>query len=243
MKLIKLNAIDSTNVFLKELAVKEDLDNYTVVTAQIQTNGKGQMGAVWHTEAGKNLIMSVFVKKSVRDVESIFNLNVAVAVSIVQALETFGIPNLNIKWPNDIMSCNFKIGGILIENNLKVNNTINSVIGLGLNVNQIDFGEMPKASSLKLISKIDFDRDAILIAIVSYLEINIALVQNDSKVIWEKYLDLLFKKGIPMAFKNTKTNQNFMGIIQTVSTHGHLEVLLEDDSLQYFELKEIQMLY
>jgi len=62
MKLIKLDAIDSTNDFLKGMSAKQELENYTVVTAENQTKGKGQMGSVWNSEKYKNLIMSVFVK-------------------------------------------------------------------------------------------------------------------------------------------------------------------------------------
>ena len=72
MKLIKLDAIDSTNEFLKGLSNKQELENFTVVTAENQTKGKGQMGAVWASEAGKNLIMSVLVKDFLSDIEIMF---------------------------------------------------------------------------------------------------------------------------------------------------------------------------
>ena len=62
MKLIKLDAIDSTNEFLKGISTQQNTENFTVVTAENQTNGKGQRGAVWNSEVGKNLIMSVLVK-------------------------------------------------------------------------------------------------------------------------------------------------------------------------------------
>lgn len=96
MKLIKLSAIDSTNDFLKTLSTNQELENFTVVTAESQTKGKGQMGAVWITQEGKNLIMSLFVKETILGIEGVFNLNVAVAVSIIQALETFDIPELSL---------------------------------------------------------------------------------------------------------------------------------------------------
>ena len=85
MKLIKLDAIDSTNDFLKALASKQDLENFTVVTAQSQTKGRGQMGTVWNTENGKNLIMSVFVKYFLISIENVFDLNVLISVSIIQS--------------------------------------------------------------------------------------------------------------------------------------------------------------
>ena len=119
MSIIKLNAIDSTNDFLKVLSRNQSVDNFTTVVAQKQTNGKGQMGAVWQSEEGKNLIMSVLVKDVLQNVDEIFHLNVAVALSVIQVLEVFNIPNLSVKWPNDIMSDPKKICGILIENSIK----------------------------------------------------------------------------------------------------------------------------
>src|SRR4051812_14072234 len=115
MKLIKLDAIDSTNDFLKSLSSQDELENFTVVTAENQTKGKGQMGAKWQSESGKNLIMSVLVKDFLFDNEQVFNLSIIVATSVIEVLKTFDIPELSIKWPNDIMSYTKKIGGILIE--------------------------------------------------------------------------------------------------------------------------------
>ena len=68
MKLIKLDAIDSTNDFLKRLLVAQSVENYIVVTTKSQTNGKGQMGSTWDSEAGKNLIMSILVKDFLKDI-------------------------------------------------------------------------------------------------------------------------------------------------------------------------------
>ena len=119
MQLIKLDAIDSTNEFLKGLSSNQLLENFTVVTAENQTKGKGQMGAIWNSEPSKNLIMSVLVTDFVTDINQIFDINIVVSVSIIQVLQDLNIPELSIKWPNDIMSYNKKIGGILIENSIK----------------------------------------------------------------------------------------------------------------------------
>ncbi len=242
MKLIKLDAIDSTNEFLKGLSNTQDLENFTVVTAENQTKGRGQMGGVWISESGKNLIMSVFVKDCLKDIHQIYNLNIAVALAVVQALETFDIPDLSIKWPNDIMSYNSKIGGILIENNIKSDGMINSIVGLGLNVNQINFDLLPKASSLAVICKCTFDKEELLLVIVTKMEENCKLINQNPDVLWNEYAGRLFKKGIPMPFKNN-AGEKFMGIIKGVSPLGRLQLLLEDDSVSEFEIKEIQMLY
>lgn len=242
MKLIKLDAIDSTNEFLKALSNKQELENFTVITAENQTKGKGQMGSIWASETSKNLIMSILVKDFLSDINQIFNLNIAISLAVIEVLETLNIPNLSIKWPNDIMSYNKKIGGILIENSIKSDGNIVSIVGLGLNVNQTNFENLPKASSLAVICNTDFNKEKLLFSIVDCLENKIKGCTNKKDFLWESYSNKLFKKGIPMPFSDQKKN-HFMGIIQGVSQIGKLEVILEDDSVSEFDIKEIQMLY
>ena len=242
MKLIKLDAIDSTNDFLKSLSSQDELENFTVVTAENQTKGKGQMGAKWSAEAGKNLIMSVLVKDFLFDNEQVFNLSIVVSLAVLETLKSLNIPDLCIKWPNDIMSYNKKIGGILIENTLKSDGRIVSVVGIGLNVNQTNYSELPNASSLSVIAGKSFDKQEIAFLIVEKLKENIQLWQTSAQDLWDKYFNSLFKKGVPMPFKNLN-DQNFMGIIQGISSIGKLQVLLEDDSVVEFDIKEVKMLY
>ena len=242
MKLIKLDAIDSTNDFLKALSSQDELENFTVVTAENQTKGKGQMGAKWESESGKNLIMSALVKDFVFESEHVFNLSIIVSLAVIETLKSLDIPDLSIKWPNDIMSYNKKIGGILIENTLKSDGRIVSVVGLGLNVNQKNFEHLPNASSLAVICKKDFDKDELPFLIIEKIKQRIDFWNTKSNDFRKEYFNSLFRKGIPMPFKNLE-NQNFMGIIQGVSSAGKLQVLLEDDSVSEFDIKEIQMLY
>jgi BirA family biotin operon repressor/biotin-[acetyl-CoA-carboxylase] ligase len=242
MKLIKLDAIDSTNDFLKDLSNQQNLDNFTVVSTKSQTNGKGQMGAKWVSEPHKNLIMSLMVIDFIDSVDDVFQLNVLAALSVFSTLEMYNLPNLKIKWPNDIMSDSYKIGGILIENTLKSNGKINSIIGIGLNVNQIDFENLPKASSMAKISGNEFDIDQLLIDIVNAIKTNFFDFKTNYNHHHKNYVRQLFKIDIPMPFAN-KQGEKFMGIIKNVNQKGFLEVLLEDDSIKLFDLKEIQMLY
>ena len=243
MKLIKLDAIDSTNDFLKVLAGSQNLENYTVVTAESQTKGKGQMGAKWVSETGKNLTMSVLIKDSVFEIHHIYNLNVAVSLSVLLALEKFEIPKLAIKWPNDIMSDSKKIAGILIENSIKTDGKIVSIIGIGVNVNQVDFLELPKASSLAVIMNTSFNKEAVLFGIIENIKRTLSKLENNESLdLWMDYNSKLFKKGIPMPFESDKKGK-FMGIIQDVTGDGRLRILLEDDSIALFDIKQIQMLY
>ncbi|UPZ13972.1 biotin--[acetyl-CoA-carboxylase] ligase [Flavobacterium humidisoli] len=242
MKLIKLDAIDSTNDFLKALSSQDELENFTTVTAENQTKGKGQVGGLWKTEAGKNLTMSVLVKDFLFNNDKVFNLSVLVSLSVAEVLKSLNIPDICIKWPNDILSYNKKLVGILIENTLKSDGRIVSVVGIGINVNQTDFDELPNASSLAVISGKTFDKEELAILIVEKLKEKIQSWNTSAQIFWDDYFNFLFKKGIPTAFRDNN-NQDFMGIIQGVSPIGKLQVLLEDDSVVEFEIKEVKMLY
>jgi BirA family biotin operon repressor/biotin-[acetyl-CoA-carboxylase] ligase len=140
------------------------------------------------------------------------------------------------------MSYNKKIGGILIENSIKSDGTIISVVGLGLNVNQTSFENLPKASSLAVISGATFDLEELLMLIGTGIEQKIALWKQFPATLWDSYINNLYKKGVPMAF-SAQNGTNFMGIIQGVSDIGKLQIMLEDDSVVAFDIKEIQMLY
>lgn len=243
MNVIKLDAIDSTNDFLKEMSRSQSVENFTVVTAKNQTKGKGQMGATWETESGKNLIMSVLVKEVLKDIDEIFHLNVAVALAVIKALEPLNLLKLSIKWPNDIMAENKKICGILIENSFKSDNNIESIIGIGLNVNQTNFEHLPKASSLCLLKDKEFDLNEILEKIFFQIKKQCSiLIANQQNILWQEYHQNLFKLNTPIAFSDADNNQ-FMGIIQGVNFEGRMEVLLDDDSIKTFGVKEIQMLF
>lgn len=243
MNLIKLDATDSTNVYLKQLSIDSNLENYTVVVSKKQTSGKGQMGAIWKSEDGKNLTFSLLIKNVIENTAQIFDLNVAVATAILQTLESFNIPELSIKWPNDILSGNKKIAGILIENCFKPDRTIESIVGIGLNVNQTNFENLPKASSLSKIMNQKYDLDLLLEKIVLKIEDNCNFIsQKKSQILWHLYHDRLFKKEVEMEFQ-TELNFKFIGIIQGVSKTGLLEVLVDDKTIKTFLTKEIQMNY
>ncbi|MFD0779385.1 biotin--[acetyl-CoA-carboxylase] ligase [Flavobacterium myungsuense] len=204
MKVIKLDAIDSTNEYLKDLIGKQLVDNFTIVTAENQTKGKGQMGSVWNSEIGKNLIMSILIKDFIFDISKIFNLNIAFSLAVINALEERKIPKVSIKWPNDIMSDTKKIGGILIENSIKSDGTISSVVGLGLNVNQTYFQDLPKASSLAIICHAFFNKEELLFSIVENMKLNLLTWNQQSDLMWQKYTNYLFKKEFQCHFRIKK---------------------------------------
>ena len=243
MPIIKLDAIDSTNSYLKKLMYEEPLEDYTVVVAKHQTNGRGQMGTIWDSENNKNLVFSVLKDMSSLNSVPPFFISIVTSLAIVKSLQKFFIPRLNIKWPNDILSDNKKICGILIENTIKWSQLSNSIIGVGLNVNQTDFVNLPKASSLKLITGKTFDLDELLQEIMENLQASFEILkQNKLDLLKSQYEEVLFRKDKPSTFKDSE-GVMFSGIIRSISVTGSLCVLLEDDIIREFDLKEITLLY
>ena len=243
MKIIKLNAIDSTNTFLKELAQNSVLEDYTVVQTDTQTSGRGQMNNTWHSEPCKNLTFSVFTHLKNLSVSHRPYLNFAASLAVYDVLQSLSVPALTIKWPNDILSGNHKICGILIETTFVKTRIKNVIIGIGLNVNQEQFPEhLINVSSLKNILKKEIDLDTTLNELTKSIQSKLNdLEQGKFKDIYYNYLKHLYKKNIPTAFKNEKTQLLFMGIIKGVSQEGNLRVQLEDDSVIEFGIKEISL--
>jgi BirA family transcriptional regulator, biotin operon repressor / biotin---[acetyl-CoA-carboxylase] ligase len=242
MTIIKLDAIDSTNDYLKQLSKDKVLENYTIVMANEQTNGKGQLGAKWQSEPGKNLLMSVLVKDLPLDLISVFDLNAAVAIAAINTLSMSCYPKGKIKWPNDIMAENKKVGGILVENSFKPNGTFNAIIGFGLNLNQTNFENLPNASSMITITGKEWDLEETAKLFVKMLKMQMMLLPEKTKALWADYNSFLFKRSKAVAFED-KNGKRFMAIVKKVTTDGKLALLQNDDKIHHYEVKEIKMLF
>ena len=243
MSIIKLNAIDSTNAYLKKLSVGNRVDDYTVVVAKQQTQGRGQMGTIWDSKSSKNLTFSVLKTNLNLPIEQQFYLSMVTALALFKQLKRLNIPKLFIKWPNDILSADKKVCGVLIENTIKQSKMESSVIGIGLNVNQLQFDNLPRASSLKLITGVTYNLDEILIDFIEDLKMYFKfLEEKDFERIKDEYNSKLFRKNKPSTFKNAK-GELFSGYIKGISESGGLIVLLEDAVLKTFNLKEITLMY
>ena len=242
MNIIKLNAIDSTNNYLKKIILDEGISDYTVVTAKFQTEGKGQLGTKWDSEDSKNLICSVYKKDINIKAQDQFVISALVSLALIKTLRKANLSNLYIKWPNDIMSDNKKICGILIENIVKENYIKDSVIGIGLNVNQTIFNNLPNATSIKNLLGTSYSKDEILNDLVKNIEFFFNELEKASiNSIFKTYEDALFRINVPSTFKNSK-GDIFSGYIKGVTKLGKLKVMLEDNLIESYDLKEISML-
>ena len=239
MQIIKLNAIDSTNRYLADYVSNIPLKDYAVVMAQYQSAGQGQRGSNWQSEKGKNLIISILKKNIKTKVQYQFEINMRVSMAILISLKTFGIPNLSVKWPNDILSDNKKISGVLIQLLTKKQKINQAIIGIGVNVNQTHFNNLPQASSMKSITGTAFDIEALTTELMTQLK-HYFDVTNTDKLMTE-YESVLFRKNKPSTFVNIQ-GVSFVGTIQGVSKRGMLRVKSEK-VIEEFDLKSIQMIY
>lgn len=242
MYLIKLDAIDSTNSYLRTSASVSMPKDYTVVWSEIQTKGRGQMGTIWYSQEGKNLTFSVFKRNIGLDVNNQFVISMLVSMAIFRTLKKFQLPKLSIKWPNDILSEQYKICGILIENIVKNNTIAGSIIGVGLNVNQRFFDDLPSASSMYLLTGKLHNKEEIITEIVSSIKYYFKLLsQKTIPQLKQEYTNRLFRLNKPSTFK--QNGKTFVGIIQGVKTNGQLIVRIEDEKIKTFDFKEITLLY
>lgn len=245
MKLIKIGAIDSTNTFLKNLAANVNLEDFTVVSAKHQFSGKGQMGSEWVSEDDKNLTFSVYKRFERFTIENKFCISMIVSLSIHEVLSALKLSNINVKWPNDILSCDKKIGGVLIENKLKDKQIESSIIGIGLNVNQTVFENLNQASSLYVNYKKKFDRDNLLKQIVNRLEINFKKydleISESMDQLHGHYEKLLFNLNQLKSY-SLQDGTIFDGVVKGVTKIGELKLETNGVS-KTFDLKEIKFLY
>ena len=240
--LIVLEQTSSTNDYLKDyLSNTTPRAEGTAIMARHQTQGKGQRGTTWLAAPGENLTMSFVLYPNQLPPLSAFNLNMLISLGIHDWASTL-MKQVKIKWPNDIYVNNKKVGGVLIENQLRQGSIKSSIIGIGINLNQVDFPEelQHKATSLRHetgqqypIAETGLD----LLESIMNRYTNIDL--NDSNLLLNNYNNLLFQKDQKAIYAIEDTK--YEGIIQGVDHQGKLMVQIEGKT-QAFDLKEIKFL-
>ena len=239
MKLIKLNAIDSTNEYIK-LNKSLFSQNSLVVYSFNQTNGKGQRGKIWSSQPYKNICISFYNKIEKTSDEMLFKTNLFTSLAVLEILKFYDIPKLKIKWPNDIMSGNKKIAGILIENSFFRNKIVDSIIGIGLNVNQIDFDIITGATSMKILKNESFDLNKLFKEFIkkfSLLEHQIKNLSKDKLV--KKFTFHLY--GLRKKQKFQIGNKVIEGSVLGISDDYRLKVQI-DKQTKYFDNGQIKLI-
>ena len=213
-----------------------------VIIANEQTEARGQRGSKWLSEKGKNLTFSMYVGLEQFPLSNHFELNQAVSIGLLTALKKY-LPNLKIKWPNDILSDSKKIAGILIENTVSKNTIKHSIVGIGLNVNQTKFpAAIPNASSLKILLDKTLDLDVLLQEIIDSIKKQLALLENNKGNILESnYLKNMYLYNQRATFRD-KENNEFVGKIIGLIPSGRLQIEMQNAEILDFGYKEISFI-
>ena len=240
-QIIKLDTVDSTNKYAQNLLKKGKIDEGTVIVAGIQRAGKGQGENLWESDANKNLTMSIVLRPVFLLPEKQFQLNKIIALAVYDFVKNvLNEQFVKIKWPNDIYFKNRKIAGILIENSILGNSFDNSVVGIGVNVNQIDFkSDAPNPVSLKNISGENYNLDDCLTDLIACIEHRYLLLKSKQEnAINSDYLDALYKFQTYSKFKSK--NKIFEVKITGVSEFGKLILANRENEKFEFNFREVE---
>jgi BirA family biotin operon repressor/biotin-[acetyl-CoA-carboxylase] ligase len=243
VNLIKLSATDSTNSYLAALAKNSALNDETIVVTDHQKKGRGQRESVWQSQSARSLTFSVFKRIGGVSVQQQFTISMLVAMAVAEYLQTISGTAITVKWPNDIMAADKKCGGILIENQVRGASIKSTIVGVGLNINEEVFTNLPQATSLRLVSGKTYDLDIILKGVASELFSALSTVNQEATAsIQLRFDQLLFKKGIQSRYR-LPNGKEFLGTITGVNAFGQLLMDLPDGNSLKFWNKEIEMLY
>jgi BirA family transcriptional regulator, biotin operon repressor / biotin---[acetyl-CoA-carboxylase] ligase len=211
----------STNGFAAELIQKGKAIEGTIVIAEKQTKGRGQRGNKWYSEPGKNLTFSLVLMPNFLDATEQFELNMAVSLGVHEAIGAY-VKGTKIKWPNDFVHTDLgKVGGMLIENQVSNKGIDASIVGLGINVNQVSF-PFPNASSLALVAGAPIDKEEFFKVMIKEIEnYYLLLKKGQRKYIHSRYVDNLFRMDEWATFDD---GQPFEGKIRGVTQEGKLMI-------------------
>ena len=155
-----------------------------------QQNGRGQQGNDWNSDVGKNITITIAFPLTPSQNLDVVLLNKALSVSILSPIQKRVSQSLFLKWPNDIVTESKKLGGLLMEIT-QINQQKFLLLGFGINVNQLEWQNQPKATSLAMIHGDAFDRDEVMDAIL----FSVDDIWKNRKDLQVDYSQLLWKKG------------------------------------------------
>jgi len=241
-EVIHFQEIDSTNNYAKKIA-NDGCAHGTIVVSEKQTMGRGRVGREWKSYNSEGLWFTIVLRPDLEP-EDIQIVTLAASVAVVEGIfEAQGIV-CGIKWPNDIILDNCKLGGILTELSAEPGHVNYVVVGIGININQalstFDDEIKNKATSLKIHTGIPVSRVKVLGSILTRFEetYSVMLKGNTQEIIdrWSRY-SVTLGKEVKLLFKNIEYN----GLAQSIASDGKLVVKCNDGVVRELSSGEIQV--
>lgn len=234
MLIIKLSAIASTNSFLKDWVQQTKDYTQVAVWAEHQTNGRGRRNTKWQTVKGLNLTGSIYISASILQETDVFALNKRACVAVYKLLNDHQIPKLSIKWPNDILSGNKKLGGILVEPIMRGSTLTGIIIGCGINVNQCKFQNLPCATSMAICTDKEFSIEQMFENLANKIKTELTSKTDGHAA----YMNLLYGFQEELTFKR-KDGTSFEATITDVAQNGTLLLTHKHGQIEAFNEKEV----
>ncbi len=239
-EIIRLHTCPDTSNYVAKALEQGEYQLGTVILADYQTAGRGRRQKTWQSAPGENLTFSFAVDTTFLSFDQSFLLSKACSLAIANTLEKLKIPNVTIKWPNDLMTGDFKIAGLLIEN--KGNAKRISICGIGLNINQMEFPGLPQATSMAICRNHLFDRMDVLKALVKELEACFELIRSgDFDGVSRPYFDRLFGSKEMVAL--TERDRRFGARIVGVEDDGALRITADKGFEKRYYLDQVKVEY
>ncbi|MDU1904534.1 MAG: biotin--[acetyl-CoA-carboxylase] ligase [Dysgonomonas sp.] len=237
---VHIQETDSTSQYIRKLVSERDTKKSFTVYADFQTSGRGQRGNSWESERGKNLLFSTVLFPKSLEASEQFLLSQIISLAIKDVLDK-ETSDITIKWPNDIYWKNKKITGILIENDIMDGNIYQSILGVGININQEKFeSDAPNPISLKQITGKEYDIKDILQRIINCLSSYHNLINSQENItsIRKQYKESLFRKEGKHLFEDK--NGQFYARIIDVEPSGLLVLETEKGDINKYAFKEVK---
>lgn len=238
-KIISLLTVDSTNDYARALFSKETPEEGTIIISGEQSKGRGYGNNTWHSKRGKNLLFSVILYPEFISAKTQFLISKVISLGICDYLCCY-VSDVSIKWPNDIYVDDRKISGMLIENDLIGSSVKNSIVGIGINMNQEKFPkDIPNPVSLsqmiekKLVLKEELKKLACFLEkrYRMLLKGMVAKIQKD-------YHEKLFRLNKMSWYQNSE--EKFKAKIIGVSDYGQLVLENQSGKTLEYNFKEVE---
>jgi BirA family biotin operon repressor/biotin-[acetyl-CoA-carboxylase] ligase len=233
--------LDSTNTYAYRLLQEDPLPEGTVIHSNFQSAGKGQKDHSWESEDGKNLLISIVLYPDQILPEDQFIISMTISLGICDFLGSF-INECKIKWPNDIYVADDKIAGILIENSISGNIIVNTIAGIGLNINQKEFlSDAPNPVSLRMLTGKIYDIGICLQQLVTELDKRYKqLLSGKLSKIRKEYISSLYQLN---EWHNYKADSGMLyGRIISVSDAGRLQIVDNRNNIHEFSFREVDFI-
>lgn len=243
---------DSTNSLMQRILRGEEpqyaaclKENIPLIYTTYQTAGRGQTGNGWESEQGKNLLFSILAHPHNINVREQFYISEAIALavsdSVIDAAGPEYAPYFSVKWSNDIYYKDYKMAGILIENTLQGDRIMDTVVGVGLDVNQEMFlSDAPNPVSLKNITGKDYDRDKLLADIIDRFIGYMELSEQQRHKVDKLYRERLYRREGYHKFRDA--NGCFEACIEGIQPNGCLMLQTIDGEHRVYEFKQVQFI-